>query len=105
MKILALLLALSAALVLTTCAGYQLGASKPHQMVNVKKLAVPTFLNETLEPRLEVLVTNAVIKKLQSDGAYQIVPREEADAVLIASIDDVERKQFRSVRTNTLRSS
>lgn len=105
MKKLSLLLTLPALLLLANCAGYQLGASKPHQMANVTKLAVPTFQNDTLEPRLEVLVTNALIKKLQADGAYQIVPRDEADAVLIASIDDIERSQFRSVRTDTLRSS
>lgn len=101
----ALLLALPVLSVLTSCAGYQLGASKPYQMANVTKLAVPTFKNETLEPRLEVLATNALIKKLQMDGAYQIVDRDEADAVLIATITDIERSQFRSVRTNTLRSS
>ena len=101
----ALLLALPALTLLSSCAGYQLGASKPRQMANVTKLAVPTFKNDTLEPRLEVLVTNALIKKLQMDGAYQIVPREEADAVLHATIKDIERSQFRSVRSNTLRSS
>jgi hypothetical protein len=105
MKKLAVLLALPAILLLTNCAGYQLGASRPHQMANVTKLAVPTFKNDTLEPRLEVLVTNALIKKLQMDGAYQIVPRSEADAVLVATIEDIERSQFRSVRSNTLRSS
>lgn len=105
MKKLALLLALPALAVLTNCAGYQLGSSKPHQMANVTKLAVPTFKNDTLEPRLEVLVTNALIKKLQADGAYKIVPKDEADAVLYGTIEDIERSQFRSVRTNTLRSS
>src|SRR6186713_256145 len=105
MKKPALLLTLPALLLLANCAGYQLGASKPHQMANVTKLAVPTFKNDTLEPRLEVLVTNALIKKLQMDGAYQIVPRAEADAVLEATIEDIERSQFRSVRSNTLRSS
>jgi hypothetical protein len=105
MKKLVLLLALPALSVLTNCAGYQLGSSKPHQMENVTKLAVPTFKNDTLEPRLEVLVTNALIKKLQMDGAYKIVPRRDADAVLLATIEDIERSQFRSVRSNTLRSS
>lgn len=105
MNKLAFLLAPLALSLMTSCAGYQLGASKPKQLAGVTKLAVPTFKNDTLEPRFEVLVTNAVIKKLQADGAYQIVPREEADAVLVASIDDIQRSQFRSVRTNTLRSS
>lgn len=90
---------------LTGCAGYQLGASKPTPLANVQKLAVPTFKNDTLEPRLEVLVTNAVIKKLQQDGAYQIVPTDEADAVLKATISSIEGSQFRSARNNTLRTS
>jgi hypothetical protein len=105
MKQLVLLLSLPALCLLNSCAGYQLGSSKPRQMQNVTKLAVPTFKNDTLEPRLEVLVTNALIKKLQTDGAYQIVPREEADAVLKCTIEDIERSQFRSFRNNTLRSS
>jgi hypothetical protein len=90
---------------LTGCAGYQLGASRPAKMAGVTTLSVPTFKNETLEPRLEVLVTNAVIKKLQADGAYKIVGPGEGDATLKATIFDIERNQFRSARNNTLRTS
>lgn len=90
---------------LTGCSGYQLGSSRPTQLANVKKLAVPTFKNDTLEPRLEVLTTNAIIKKLQLDGAYEIVPVSEADAVLKGTISTIERSQFRSARNNTLRTS
>jgi outer membrane lipopolysaccharide assembly protein LptE/RlpB len=105
MKKLAILLAPLALTLLTNCAGYQLGSSKPTPLANVTKLAVPTFKNDTLEPRLEVLATNALIKKLQMDGAYKIVPRSEADAVLNATITDIQRSQFRAVRSNTLRTS
>ena len=105
MNKLAILLAPLALSVLTNCAGYQLGSSKPSQLANVTKLAVPTFKNDTLEPRLEVLVTNALIKRLQMDGAYQIVSRDKADAVLEGKIEDIERSQFRSARFNTLQSS
>ena len=105
MKKLAFLLAPLALSLLTNCAGYQLGASKPAKMANVTKLAVPTFKNDTLEPRLEVLATNALIKKLQMDGAYKIVPADEADAVLNATITTIQRSQFRAVRSNTLRTS
>jgi hypothetical protein len=86
----------------TACAGYHPGASKPHQLAAVKKLAVPTFKNDTLEPRIEVLVTNAVIKKLQMDGGYKIVPVSEADAVLKGTITQITRHQFRSARADTL---
>ena len=90
---------------LSSCAGYHAGVSKPHQMKDVVKLAVPTFKNETLEPRLEVLLTNALIKKLQAKGTYKIVKRNEADAVLTGTIEDITRHQFRAVRTNTLRTA
>ncbi len=93
------------ALMLSGCAGYQLGSNKPTHLQNVTKLYVPTFSNNSLEPRLAVLVTNAVIKQLQVHGAYQIVGKDEADATLKGKIDSVDRSQFRSVRSNTLRTS
>ena len=92
-----------ASLLLPGCAGYQLGGSKPQRLAHVTKLHVPTFENDTLEPRLAVLVTNAVIKQIQAGGAYEIVGPDEADAVLKARISDIDRTQWRSVRTNTLR--
>jgi outer membrane lipopolysaccharide assembly protein LptE/RlpB len=105
MKQFALLLASLALTLLTSCAGYQLGSGKPQKMSGLTKLAVPTFKNDTLEPRLEVLATNALIKKLQMDGSYQIVPVSEADAVVKATITEIQRSQFRSSRNNTLRTS
>jgi len=105
MKKLAFLLTLTVITTLTGCAGYQKGTSRPSKMAAVTKLEVPTFKNDTLEPRLEVLVTNAVIKKLQAGGAYKIVGPGEGDAVVSGLIKDIERGQFRSVRSNTLRTS
>ncbi len=102
MKSLPLFLLAAALLTFTGCAGYHTGASKPHQLAAVKKLAVPTFKNDTLEPRIEVLITDAVIKKLQMDGGYRIVPVSEADAVLIGTVTEITRHQFRSQRDNTL---
>jgi hypothetical protein len=84
------------------CAGYHVGADKPHQMAAIKKLAIPTFKNETLEPRVDVLVTNACIKKIQNDGAYKITSVADADAVLKGTITDITRRQFRSSLTNNL---
>jgi hypothetical protein len=91
------------ALALSNCAGYKLGSNKPSHLNTVTKLHVPTFANSTLEPRLGVLLTNAVIKQLQAAGSYQIVGPDDADATLKADIDFVDRSQWRAVRTNTLR--
>ncbi len=104
MKSLFLLLA-SGCLLLSGCAGYTLGAHKPEHLRKITKLAVPTFENMTLEPRLASLVTNAVIKQLQNHGSYQIVSKSEAEAVLQGKVSNIARTQFRSDLNNVLRSS
>lgn len=105
MKKLTALFCLGLPLLLSQCAGYQLGGQKPAHLSSVTKLAVPTFENLTLEPRLGSLVTNAVIKQLQAEGTYKIVSRDEAEAVLEGQVAGVDRSQFRSDRNNVLRTS
>jgi hypothetical protein len=100
-----LLSLLSLCLVLSSCAGYHLGSQKPAHLAGVAKLAVPTFENQTLEPRLSSVVTNALIKQIQADGSYQIVSKDEAEAVLEGVIVSTNRSQFRSARQNVLRTS
>jgi outer membrane lipopolysaccharide assembly protein LptE/RlpB len=99
------LLVLAACFLLPACAGYQLGAQKPAKLREIRTLAVPTFDNLTLEPRIGVNATNAAIKWIQNHGSYEIVPRDQADAILTATIRNVHRRQFRSDRTNILRTS
>lgn len=105
MKKASVVLAATALLSLVGCAGYGPGVPKPKQMATVTKLAVPTFKNETLQPRLDVLVTDAVIKQLQVAGTYKIVPVNEADAVLHGTIEDITSRQYRAARNNTIRTS
>ena len=92
-------------LVLSHCAGYHVGSVKPVHLNQVSKLAVPVFENETLEPRLSVLMTNAVLKQIQVDGTYQVASLNSADAVLLCRIERIRRSQFRSVNTNVLQTS
>lgn len=92
-------------LLFSGCAGYFLGGQKPAHLRHITKISVPTFENLTLEPRLGVLVTNAVIKQLQNHGGYQIVSKSEAEAILEGKIQNIQRTQFRSDRNNILRSS
>jgi hypothetical protein len=93
------------ALATSGCAGYQLGGVKPTHLANVTKIAVPGFENLTLEPRLGSLLTNAVIKQIQADGTYQVVSRDQAEAVLQGQLANIDRSQFRAVRNNVLRTS
>ena len=92
-------------LALSGCAGYRLGGQKPAHLAGITKLAVPTFENLTLEPRLGALLTNAVIKQLQVNGGYEIVAKDDAEAVLEGRISTIDRSQFRSDRNNVLRTS
>ncbi len=93
------------ALLLAGCAGYQLGPMPPRAMADVKTLAVPMFVNETFEPRIEALVTDTVISQIQQDGTYRILREKDADAILQAQIVELGRNKARSVRGNTLASS
>ena len=84
------------------CLGYHIGPVKPYYLRDVHALAVPTFKNRTLVPRIEVLVTDTVIKQLQQDGTYQIANGDKADATLTGEISRITRAPARSVRGNVL---
>lgn len=90
------------ALLLAGCAGYQLGPVKPTYMKGVHTIAVPSFKNETLVPRLEVLLANSVVKQFQQDGTYQVAPENQADAILEGRIASIERLPARALRGNVL---
>jgi Lipopolysaccharide-assembly len=84
------------------CLGYHVGPVKPYYLSDVHTIAVPTFKNRTLVPRIEVLVTDTVIKQLQQDGTFQITNGDKADATLNAEISRISRTPARSVRGNVL---
>jgi hypothetical protein len=84
------------------CLGYHIGPVKPYYLRDVHTIAVPTFTNSTLVPRIEVLVTDTVIKQLQQDGTYQITSGDKADATLTGEISRITRAPARSVQGNVL---
>jgi len=97
-----LLAAALACLGLSGCLGYHIGPAKPNYLRDIHTLAIPTFENKTLIPRVEVLVTDTVIKQFQQDGTYRITSGEKADATLKGEIIRVSRSPARSVRGNVL---
>jgi len=84
------------------CLGYHVGPVKPYYLRDVHSIAVPTFKNRTLVPRVEVLVTDTVIKQIQQDGTFQITNGDKADATLTAEVSRITRAPARSVRGNVL---
>lgn len=87
---------------LSGCLGYQIGPVKPYYLRDVQTLAIPTFKNSTLYPRVEVLVTGTIIKQIQTDGTFRVVGDDRADATLQGEILSISRSPSRSVRGNVL---
>jgi outer membrane lipopolysaccharide assembly protein LptE/RlpB len=87
---------------LAGCLGYSIGPVKPNYLADIHSISVPTFKNETLIPRLEVLVTDTVIKQFQQDGTYKVGNDENADATLKAEISNITRSPARSLQGNVL---
>jgi len=84
------------------CAGYHIGATQPNFMKDIHTLAVPAFKNDTLIPRIEVLVADTVIRQIQQDGTYRILPSDKADAIMECTVSEVRRRPARSVRSDVL---
>jgi len=72
--------------------GYRMGSLLPSHM---KTISVPNFKNHTLEPGIQIDVTNGVIERFQVDGTLEVVPEEEADTLLIGEIIDYKREGLR----------
>lgn len=87
----ALFIALTVPFLLTGC-GYRLGSLLPAHM---KSVAVPNFKNHTMEPAIQIDVTNGVIERFQVDGTLQVVPEDEADTLLLGEIIDYKREGLR----------
>jgi outer membrane lipopolysaccharide assembly protein LptE/RlpB len=85
----------------TLCGGcaYRLG---PASTMNVRSIAVPNFHNKTLEPRISVQITDAVISRFQTDGAIRVVAEEAADATLTGEITDWRREPLLFRQDNSL---
>ena len=91
-----------ACLCLNGCLGYHVGPVKPYYLRDVHTIAVPTFKNRTLIPRVETLVTDTVIKQVQQDGTFQIGGDGNADATLKGEIISITRAPARSIAGNVL---
>ena len=84
------------------CAGYHIGPVKPAKFSDIHTIAVNNFKNDTLQPRVEVLLANSVIKQIQQDGTYKIADESNADALLEGTLEEIRRRPSRYVRGNVL---
>lgn len=89
-----------AALLLAGCAGYQLGPTGGRP-AGGQTIQVRPFENRTLEPRLSEPLTQALRKRLQQDGTYQLETRGQGDLVVEGVITEFQRSEVSFVPGDT----
>jgi hypothetical protein len=87
---------------LTGCAGYRVGDISGRNLQGVRSVYVPVAKNASLQPDLQVLVTDAIIQRFNSDGTLEVNQNENADSELDVTIDQVQNSAIASSVQNIL---
>ena len=72
--------------------GYKVGSLLPK---DIKTISVPTITNNTMEPGIELPITNAVIKRFRVDGTLRVVKEKDADLLLEGKLVEYSREPLR----------
>ena len=80
--------------------GYQMVGKETHVPPGLTSVAIPTFVNQTFEPGIEVLFTQAFLKGFIQDRRTKVVDRKEADSVLEGMIKSLEISSVSYDRSN-----
>ncbi len=62
--------------------GYQMVGKETHVPPGLTSVAIPTFKNQTFEPGVEILFTQAFLREFIQDRRVNVVSRAEASSVL-----------------------
>ena len=62
--------------------GYQMVGKETHVPPGLSSIAIPTFKNQTFEPGIEILFTQAFLNEFIQDRRVKVVSRTEADSIL-----------------------
>ena len=62
--------------------GYHLAGKETHSPPGVTSVAIPTLVNKTLEPGIEIPFTQAFLREFIRDKRVKVVDREEAESIL-----------------------
>lgn len=69
-------------LILMGGCGYQLVGKETHVPPGINSLSIPTFVNKTFEPGIEIPFTQAFLKEFIKDRRVKVVDRRQADSIL-----------------------
>jgi outer membrane lipopolysaccharide assembly protein LptE/RlpB len=62
--------------------GYQMAGRETHIPPGLTSIAIPTFVNQTFEPGIEIPFTQAFLREFILDKRIKVVDRSEADSIL-----------------------
>jgi len=62
--------------------GYQMVGMETHRPPGITSIAIPTFVNQTFEPSIEVPLTQGFLREFIQDRRVKVVDRKEADSIL-----------------------
>jgi hypothetical protein len=87
---------------LAGCAGYRVGDISGRNLQGVRSVYVPVAKNVSLEPDLQVLLTDAVIQRFNNDGTLEVNQTSSADSEFDLTISSVVRNAVASSTNNVL---
>jgi hypothetical protein len=84
------------------CAGYRVGNTSGRNLQGVRSVYVPTVKNTSLEPDLQMTVTNAIIRRFNEDGTLEVNQNSNADSELDVTITNIQHTPVRSSTSDIL---
>jgi hypothetical protein len=75
--------------IISGCAGYGFRGSVNNLPPDIKTVSIPVFLNESIEPGVEVIFANALIYEFNRSQALRVVSESEAQAQIIGKIRSI----------------
>ena len=84
------------------CAGYRLGDVSGRDIQGVHSVYVPVVQNESLEPDIQMVATNAIIRRFESDGTLSVDQNPNSDSELDVTITEVTKSPLRSSTSDVL---
>lgn len=87
---------------LTGCAGYRVGNTSGRDLQGVRSVYVPVVKNTSLEPDIQMTITNAIIRRFNNDGTLEVNQNANSDSELDLTITNVQHTPVRSSTSDIL---
>jgi hypothetical protein len=84
------------------CAGYRVGNTSGRDLQGVRSVYVPVAKNTSLQPDIQMTVTNAIIRRFNDDGTLEVNQDANADSELDIVITNIQHTEVSSTTSDIL---